>query len=43
VVALTPFGWGGFVVLPFWVAWVSVMHYRAQRQSGTVATAGSPA
>ena len=43
VIALTPFGWGGFVVLPFWVAWVSVILYRGQpRPSGAVAAAGSP-
>lgn len=43
VVALTPFGWGGFIVLPFWVTWASVMLYRGQRRSvGTVAAAGSP-
>ena len=43
VVALTPFGWGAFVVLPFWVAWMSVMLYRGQRRSGgRVAAAGSP-
>ena len=43
VVALTPFGWAGFVVLPFWTIWVSVLLYRGQRRSGgTVAAAGSP-
>ena len=44
VVALTPFGWGGFVVLPFWVAWVSAILFRGQPQSSSaVAATGSPA
>ncbi len=44
VVALTPFGWAGFVVLPFWVAWISALLYRGQRHAGRgIAPAGSAA
>ncbi len=43
VVALTPFGWGGFVVLPFWVVAVSVILYRRSAGSALRAPAANAA
>ncbi|MGA8218029.1 MAG: hypothetical protein WB771_05645, partial [Solirubrobacterales bacterium] len=39
-VSLTPFGWGGFLVLPFWVIAVSVILYR--RSEGGALRAPAP-